>query len=70
MNNTNSNDVKDRLAKFSAAKGISSDDYYGVPKKEKSGESDNGILEKAKEVGYTVLETAKGHMSTVIFNLY
>jgi len=65
MNDGNSKEVKDRLVKFSSAKGISSGDYHGVPNK--NIESDNGILEKAKEFGYTVLETAKDHMSSVAF---
>lgn len=68
--NVNSSEMKDRLAKFSTAKSISSDDYYGMPKKNKSRDNEDGILDKAKEVGYTVFETAKGHMSNVILIFY
>lgn len=59
-----SNEVKDRLAKFSNAKGISSDDYYGLPKK-KTKQSEDGILNKAKDVGYTIFESAKEKVSSV-----
>lgn len=66
--NGNSSEMKDRLAKFSTAKSISSDDYYGVAKKDTHTNNEEGILDKAKEVGYTVFEAAKGHMSNVIFS--
>lgn len=62
-----SSEVKDRLAKFSNAKGISSDDYYGVPKKT-SKQSDDGILNKAKDVGYTIFESAKEKVSNVRYS--
>jgi hypothetical protein len=62
-----SSEVKDRLAKFSNAKGISSDDYYGIPKK-KTTAQEEGILDKAKEVGFTIFESAKEKVSNVILN--
>lgn len=37
-----------------------------MAKKNKTLEGDNGILDKAKEVGYNVLESAKEHMFTVM----
>lgn len=62
--NGSTSDVKDRLAKFSSAKGISSDDYYGVPKKKGKG-NEEGILDKAKDMGFTIFESAKEKMSNV-----
>jgi len=53
------------LAKFSNAKGISSDDYYGVAKKNSG--KDDGIIDKAKEVGFTIFESAKEKVSNVMY---
>lgn len=52
--------MKEKLAKFAGSKGISSDDYYDTGKSAKK-ESNGGSskLDKAKQVGAAILETAK-----------
>lgn len=58
-NEVNSSEVKEKLAKFANSKSISSDDYYGIKKKpEEENGGDNGI-EKAKEIGIALFESAK-----------
>ena len=48
--------MKEKLAKLSGSKGISSSDFYEDPHKKKSGES---RLEKIKDVSMDVLSKAK-----------
>lgn len=48
-------EVKEKLEKFASSKGISSSDYYGKPETAQ-GES---RIEKAKEVGITLISSAK-----------
>lgn len=67
--NGNSNEDRDRISKFSNARGISSDDYYGLSKKPSESSNDNGFLDKAKEVGFSIFETAKEKMTDVIYNI-
>ena len=59
-NEVNKQEVKDKLAKFANSKSISSDDYYGISKKksEEEYEGKSG-LDKAKDIGATIYESAK-----------
>lgn len=68
MENGYSNDNKERLAKFTNSKGISSDDYYGVAKKKSTKAEAGKMIEKAKEVGYELFESAKGKITNVMLN--
>jgi hypothetical protein len=64
QNGTNDAETKAKLAQFSKCKGISSDDYYGTAKK-KGKDKNGGTMDKAKEVGMAILETAKDKMINV-----
>ena len=66
-NGTYDAETKAKLAQFSKCKGISSDDYYGISnKKSKENNGENGgTLEKAKEVGMAIFESAKEKATNV-----